>query len=221
MVLNVHHYDEIYERPDDHAARLVGIWKQIATEFRDAPETVYFELLNEPHSALSDERWNALFPQILREVRALHPQRPVIVGPSQWNSHANLQNMKLPADDRNLIVTFHYYLPFEFTHQQAEWLGKDAPPAHRPFPAKESEVDMIELHFERAAKWAKEQQRPLYLGEFGAYHKADLPARVAWTKLVRKTAEEHGIDWAYWNSVRALARTIPNATHGFPNYVMR
>ena len=26
-------------------------------------------------------------------------------------------------DDAHLIVTFHYYLPFEFTHQGAEWIG--------------------------------------------------------------------------------------------------
>jgi len=27
----------------------------------------------------------------------------------------------LPADDRNLIVTFHYYAPIRFTHQGAPW----------------------------------------------------------------------------------------------------
>jgi len=52
--------------------------------------------------------------------------------------------------------------------------------------------------FERAVKWGETNDRPLFLGEFGAYRTADLASRVAWTKTVRLEAERLGISWAYW-----------------------
>ena len=39
---------------------------------------------------------------------------------------------------------------------------------------------------------------PLWLGEFGAYRKADMKSRINWTKFVRDQAEVRGIPWAYW-----------------------
>lgn len=51
---------------------------------------------------------------------------------------------------------------------------------------------------ERAVKWGETNDRPLFLGEFGAYRTADLASRVAWTKTVRLEAERLGISWAYW-----------------------
>jgi endoglucanase len=36
------------------------------------------------------------------------------------------------------------------------------------------------------------------MGEFGAYSKADLDSRVAWTNYVARAAEAHNLSWAYW-----------------------
>ena len=39
---------------------------------------------------------------------------------------------------------------------------------------------------------------PLWLGEFGAYGRADMGSRVNWTAFVREEAEARGLPWAYW-----------------------
>jgi endoglucanase len=39
---------------------------------------------------------------------------------------------------------------------------------------------------------------PLWLGEFGAYEKADMASRARWTTFVREEAEKRGWSWAYW-----------------------
>ncbi|MGB4006799.1 MAG: cellulase family glycosylhydrolase, partial [Halanaerobiales bacterium] len=57
---------------------------------------------------------------------------------------------------------------------------------------------MIELELDRAVKWAQENKRPLYLGEFGAYERADLESRIRWTNFVAREAEKRNIPWAYW-----------------------
>jgi endoglucanase len=52
---------------------------------------------------------------------------------------------------------------------------------------------------ERVAAWAKEHHRPIHLGEFGAYDKADLESRVRFYADVRQTAERLGWGWAIWD----------------------
>src|SRR5262249_43265525 len=52
-VVNVHHYDEMLRAPDKHLARLKALWQQIAERYRDRPDRLVFELLNEPNGALT------------------------------------------------------------------------------------------------------------------------------------------------------------------------
>ncbi|MEM7474772.1 MAG: cellulase family glycosylhydrolase, partial [Planctomycetota bacterium] len=66
------------------------------------------------------------------------------------------------------------------------------------FSALATEKDSLETAFQEAFDWALEHGRPLYLGEFGSFEKAELQSRVRWTSAVRKTCEERHIPWAYW-----------------------
>ena len=130
IVLNLHHYDGMDEDPDKNLPRLVGLWKQIAGRYKNRPASVYFELDNEPHGKLTETKWNEVIPPVLAAVRESNPTRPIIVGPAMWNGIGSLRKLKLP-DDPNLIVTVHYYSPFEFTHQGAEWRPLKVARPHR------------------------------------------------------------------------------------------
>jgi endoglucanase len=198
VVLNVHHYAGMDDEPDRNVPRLVGLWKQIAGRYKDRPPSVYFELLNEPHNKLTDAKWNEAIPKVLEEVRKTNPTRPVIVGPTMWNGIGALGKLKLP-DDPNLIVTVHYYSPFEFTHQGAEW----APPKVRDrtgvtWEGTDVEMTALRKDLDAAAAWAKENGQPIFLGEFGAYSKGDMSSRAKWTRAVAREAEARGFSWAYW-----------------------
>ncbi|MGE3781031.1 MAG: glycoside hydrolase family 5 protein, partial [Pirellulaceae bacterium] len=126
VVLNVHHYDELDNTPDEELPRAVAIWEQIATRYRNRGDWLYFELMNEPHGRLNEEgRWNRTLPALLKAVRMSNRTRPVIVGPAWWNGIDALDEFQVPHDP-NLIVTVHFYLPFPFTHQGASWVeGSD------------------------------------------------------------------------------------------------
>jgi len=52
--------------------------------------------------------------------------------------------------------------------------------------------------FDKAATWGQEHDRPLYLGEFGAYSKAPMPERELWTRAIVKAARSRGFALAYW-----------------------
>jgi endoglucanase len=196
-VINIHHYDELFANPTAHRERFLALWRQMAEHYRGRPDSVVFELLNEPHDQLTPEAWNALLVEALKIVRASNPDRAVIVGPGGWNSPAHLAELRLPERDRGLIVTFHYYNPFEFTHQGASWTAKPVPLGRR-WTGTTAEKEAIAKELTAVADWAKANRRPLYLGEFGAYEKADLDSRARWTRAIREEAEKHAMSWAYW-----------------------
>ena len=198
VVLNVHHYDEMDKDPDRHLPRLVSLWEQIAKRYKDRPASLVFELDNEPHDKLVDQKWNDAIPPVLKAVRATNPTRAVIVGPPFWNGIWALPKLKLP-DDPNLIVTVHFYEPFKFTHQGASWAPDDVKKlSGLKWQGADAELVELRKKFDQAAEWAKKNNRPVFLGEFGAYEKADMDSRAKWTAAVMREAEARGFSWAYW-----------------------
>jgi endoglucanase len=130
-------------------------------------------------------------------VRATNPTRVVVVGPGRWNSIDGLQSLELPQDP-NLIVTVHYYTPMEFTHQGAPWAEEYKGLSGIRWLGTAQERQRVELDFEKARQWAVAHDRPVLLGEFGAYDKADMESRARYVDCITRTAERIGWSWAYW-----------------------
>lgn len=198
IVVNAHHYDALDADPAAHLPRLAGLWSQIAERFRDRPDNVYFELYNEPHGKFDAETWNAAIPALLEAVRASNPTRPVIVGPVSYNNIRALDQLRLPDADRHLIATVHYYEPFEFTHQGAEWADGSQAWLGRAWSGSDDEKAAVREALEKAARWGRENGRPVFLGEFGAYEKAGMDSRLRWTRFVAQEAQRLGLSHAYW-----------------------
>jgi endoglucanase len=178
--------------------KLPAFWRQVAPLYRNAPRSVAFELLNEPHAKLDADTWNALLADLLKIVRETNPARIVVVGPTSWNSLNLLPTLRLPENDRNLLVTFHYYEPFRFTHQGAPWT--DNKDLHGIAWGSAADRAAVASDFQKVADWAAANRRPILLGEYGAYDKSGTPVemRVAYTAAVAREAERRGFGWAYW-----------------------
>ena len=123
VIINVHHYLELYDSPSLHSDRFLSLWEQIATRYAGLGNTVYFELLNEPTDTFAErpDLWNELLARTLQVIRLTNPERAVLIGPVSWNLIENLRFLTLPDDD-HLIVSVHYYDRSEFTHQGATWV---------------------------------------------------------------------------------------------------
>jgi endoglucanase len=196
-ILDLHEFGTLGDNPEANKPKFLAFWRQVAARYQKAPESVLFEILNEPSKKLTPELWNTYLAEALAIIRQSNPSRAVIVGPAFWNGIDHLKELELPETDRNLIVTVHYYLPMEFTHQGAswtahkdksgiEWLGTDA------------ERQKVKDDFGKAVSWAKAHSRPIFLGEFGAYDRAPTESRARYTDCVARTAEANGWSWAYW-----------------------
>ncbi len=112
-----------------------------------------------------------------------------MVGPVGWNGIGDLPTLELPEDDRRLVATVHYYSPFQFTHQGAKWVGPESSSwLGNKWTGTKKERQAVMLDLDKAITWAVEHRRPMWLGEFGAYNKADMDSRARWTAFVADEA---------------------------------
>ena len=124
VILDIHHFNEAYDDPLGQKEKFGALWKQIAEHYKGYPDTLLFELFNEPKKKMTDKIWNSYIKEALPIVRKSNPDRTILIGPGDNNIVSHLKTLKLPKDDRNIIVTIHYYFPLKFTHQGADWLTK-------------------------------------------------------------------------------------------------
>lgn len=211
IIVDFHHYEEMMSDPWGQRVRYLSIWKQVAEHYRDYPSNVLFELLNEPNDQLNASLWNDTMTETLSIVRERNPTRDVIIGPVNWNAYDWISTLDVPNDE-HIIVTFHYYLPFQFTHQGAEWVEGSYPWLGTTWDAANAERAKVTSHFDSVADWARRHRNVrILLGEFGAYSKAPQDSRVRWTEFVRSEAERHGFAWAYWEFASGFGAYDPGA----------
>lgn len=199
VIINVHHYLEIMKEPTQHQERFLAFWKQIAERYKDYPDSVLFEPLNEPDGALTPELWNDLLKKALAIIRESNPHRTVVIDPAEDSVIEFLEELDIPEEDRNIIVSIHYYSPKEFTHQGAEWVGEESKVwIGTRWTGTDGQKKAITDAFDKATAWGKKNNRPINLGEFGVYKDADKDDRALWTGFVVKSASERGFSYHYW-----------------------
>jgi endoglucanase len=197
VILDEHDFRGCREDPSACRVKLAAVWRQLAARYRTEPSTVAFELLNEPPQNLEAEGWNAMISELLAIIRATNPQRTIIVGP-RGDNLVELPNFRLPPNDRHLMVTFHYYEPFRFTHQGASFSKiKDV---HGVLWGSTADRQHLRMQFDQVSGWSWTHQRPILLGEFAVYDKSGIPMaqRSQYLAAVTCEAERRGFGWAYW-----------------------
>lgn len=198
IIVNMHHHESLFENPETEKERFLSQWNQIADYFKEYPENLLFEVLNEPHGDLTPELWNQYFADALAEIRETNPTRVVLMGIADFGGLGGISKLVLP-DDEYIILSPHYYNPFTFTHQGAEWVGEHADEwLGTKWYDTETEREAVEIEFRYALQFSEEQHIPIHVGEFGAYSKADIDSRELWTTFLGRWFEEQGMSWAYW-----------------------
>lgn len=210
--------------PDSVDQELIPIWNQLAEVCKNRSSNIFFEILNEPR-IISDQRWNEVLQSVIDEIRKIDQERKIIVGPSSYNGYYRLKAMK-EFDDPNVIYTFHFYDPFIFTHQGANWSNPSMLSLKNiPFPYSQEKMPVlpdelkgtwIEHNFnnyssggtinklyellEVAKEFRDERKVQIFCGEFGVYDlNSNNDDRALWYKLVREYFEKNDIPWTSWD----------------------
>jgi len=198
ILINVHHFDSIMYEPDKYSEKLNSMWNQISTAFKDYDNNLYFEILNEPKENMSVGKLNILYEKVIKTIRKTSTERKIALGGIFWSNFASTATTFVPKDDKNIILLFNYYNPFEFTHQGASWVDGSGDWEGTTWIGTEEEKQRITKEFDFAVEQAKLKGVDLMIGEFGAYSDADMKSRATWTDFVAREAEKRGIAWTYW-----------------------
>ena len=197
VIINLHHHDELFTNPAAAKARFISQWQQISTYFKGYDNHLYFEVLNEPHDALTPALWNSYFAEALAEIRKTNPSRKVLLGTASYGGTTGVRDLD-PPKDPNLVLSVHYYNPFNFTHQGADWVGNKDKYIGTQWEDLTWERNQVIADFEYAIQWAKQKNMPLHVGEFGTYEFADMESRAKWATFIARWLESQGASWAYW-----------------------
>lgn len=197
IIINMHHHETLANDPAGQKARFLSQWQQIADYFKTYPDSLLFEILNEPQKELANpDLWNQFAADALSEIRKTNPGRYVLICSSNWSGVRGLESLVLP-DDKHLILTVHYYDPFNFTHQGADFANMEHITGIK-WQDMEIEREVVIQDFQEVKSFSEKHHIPVHVGEFGTYNKADIDSRARWTTYMSRFFEEQGFSWAYW-----------------------
>lgn len=198
----------------------IEFWRHLAQRYA-SEENICFELLNEVRD-IPSEKWNTLAKKTVNAIRALSPARKIIIGPVCWNDVDKLSGLEVFSDP-GVIYTFHFYKPFEFTHQQGvlqpntafynrkmpypgdidryrdykKCVG-DAADAYSHFAAMDKEY--IYSALSPAKRFIDEHpDKILWCGEFGTIRHINLEWRISWFRDVISFFKQNDIPYSVWN----------------------
>jgi len=197
VILDVHDDNSCQDSIADCRAKLRAVWNVLAPRYRNAPNRLLFEILNEPHGILDAGTWNGISREMLALIRATNPSRNVVIGPTDYDGLWELGSLDLPESDRHIVVTVHTYTPVTFTLQGAPWVPSAKGLSNVSW-GSDADTAAVVKAFDRVKTWSDLHRLPVFLGEFGVYEKAPIDSRVRWLSAVSRIAEAHGVPWVYW-----------------------
>ena len=115
-VVNSHHDDWLDNSSTfaEQLPRFKAIWRQVSERFKIKPETLLFEIYNEPH-VMSVDDLNAMNAAAHGIIRDTNPYRIIILGGLSWMSpwwqFQHPGQMTVPRNDSQLMVEVHSYDP--------------------------------------------------------------------------------------------------------------
>lgn len=211
----------------DSAAQenFINLWVRLSEVLNSYPnDRVAYEILNEA-VAPEHEDWNKLMNKTVAAIRKLEPERVLIIGGNMWQIAKNLQYLKLPEGDKNIILSFHTYTPMALTHYKADWtpLKYYNGPVHYPgqiitnndylsfidttnqklveyaSDARDTfNIQRLIEGFKPAIEFSKSKNLQLYCGEFGCMPTVDRKDRLNYYADMITALEENDIAWCNW-----------------------
>lgn len=198
-------------------------WRKISGELKKySNKWVAYELMNEP-VADDPETWNVIVNRCASAVRELEPKRTIIIGSNRWQGYETVKDLRIPENDPNIIISFHYYNPFPLTHYRASWTDQKDYTGGIHYPGQvvtEEDLrnvpeniarkyrwmkdltwnkEVIASHFDQVLERARHYGVQVYCGEYGCINSSPEADRNRWFADMDKVFEAKGIARAVWD----------------------
>ncbi len=201
------------------------LWRTVAKSLSSfTPQQIAYELINEPEVE-DATRVRHILTTLAAGIRKAAPQHVLVIQGPRFSDVEDLVRLT-PLDDRNVVYSFHFYEPKNFTHQGVPYgwpmwgLLADLPYPSSPeavepalafmtFEAIEHARYYGQQHWNRdklaaaiapAKAWGKQHGVALWCSEFGAFRYKTKPQdRAAWLADTRELLQASDIGWTLWD----------------------
>ena len=187
----------IFSQPQAQA-KFIQVWEKMTSRYKGRQIIWGFDLVNEPDDSTLAENcldWNSLADKTARAIRAIDPDRTLIIEPDQWGGAQGFASFE-PLDLPRIVYSFHFYQPMQFTHQ-----GIHQNPAGVTYPGlfgnEHWDKDALERAMRPALEFAQKYRVHMYVGEFSAIRTAPGESAAKYLADVIEILEKHSFDWSY------------------------
>ena len=106
--------------------RLAALWKAIAQRYKDETQIIGFGLVNEPVPTSDIVQWQQLAQRLTDEIRQADTNHIIFIEKAIYvKGKPETTDYNFPKiNDNNVVYEFHFYNPFEYTHQLFSWTNQ-------------------------------------------------------------------------------------------------
>ena len=231
-----YHYGKVYYGSDNRYSerdRIMWMWKQMQNKFRGMGyQDLFFELYNEP----TEERaaYKEDINYIVKGLRWEEKDRYYIIGGTNYNNADELLDLG-KLDDDKILYTIHFYEPYIFTHQGAEWVKDHTYVTNIPYPYEKKRMpnldksymgtgieqdyakypaegtkEYITVRLRRIAEECKKRNMPLICTESGVINQADEKYRRNYLEDITSIMDDLKIPLVLWDLDQKFSLLIRN-----------
>ena len=213
VILNIHHEDlkddhtgswlvPTYAKQDAVTNQLEKVWIQIANRFKDYGDYLILETMNEPREVGSAEEWsggsaehrdvinayNKAAVDAIRGTGGNNANRFIMIPQNAATTNAAIEDLVIPNNDTNIIVSTHAYAPFWFCLDGsggASW-------------GSASDIAEVENMIKSVSDHFVANGQAVVMGEWGAGDKGNYADRVNYYNVYTDACKEGGITPVIW-----------------------
>jgi endoglucanase len=212
------------------------VWQQVATRFQSYNEHLILESMNENFDGQygnptqpcysNINAYNQIFVDTVRRTGGNNASRWLLV--PGWNTNIDYtagnygfviptdqyRSSTIPAGEQRLMISVHYYDPWDFTGQEdgniTQWGAAATNPAKKSVWGQE---DFLDGQLKKMRDTFVTRGYPVFVGEYGSidkttYDSANNRYRADFARTLVATAKKYGAATAYWDNGW-------NGQHGF------
>jgi endoglucanase len=190
--------------------QFIAVWSQIAEKFKDTGDYLLFEAFNELH----DGSWgngiapqharinelNQIFVDTIRSSSGINKERYLVIPGWVTRPSVTVSSLVMPSDTvpERLIVTFHYYDPYDFTGSARQTVWGD-----NALPGNWANETHVRRTFDSVKERFIDNKIPVIIGEYGAVNQATEEGKAYrryYMEYVTKYAADCGFVPFYWDN---------------------
>lgn len=186
---------ELFNKKTDTWNQTIALWGVVAKRLKNNPYIAGYDVINEPQPP-TKKALHDLYTQLITEIRKYDPNHIIILPVAEKHE----EEFQLGGEyvDPNIVATFHFYYPPQFTLDQ---LYEENPGLKYPGKIGNQYWDktLLTTIFDRAINLPELKNKPIYVGEFGAHGMRDDDGGLRWLEDVLSLMNERSLHYTMHN----------------------